>query len=394
MQKTYTSKRYRVDIQVFIMTAVLVVISCGITFFMSYHLTYNGMLKGLEQRASSIHNFADERLDSKAIASLTAREDENTKLYKDAREVLAQAREAAGVQELYMVSRKEDGSYIYTVDSIPVADRYFEHCGDAVSEEYMASIERAMSGESVLPKDVLHIDGEELFTAYYPMHEDGKVYGVLAMEFDASRQYKIYGILRFSAPLIICVFCLISAIIAVVLFRRISNPRFKDMSVTDFLTGLKNRNSFEVDLYNLNNLRHDKQILIISADLNNLKKINDEYGHVAGDCYIKMGTEILQECRETIVGGEGVLYRIGGDEFVMVLDGSDITTAEAIKNYIVSARKTSPLVEGVYASMSVGYALFDSAKDRTLKDTFKRADARMYEMKKEVHRSMKQKKTD
>lgn len=388
MQKTYTSKKYRVDIQVFIMTAVLVVISCGITFFMCYYLTYNGMLKGLERRASSIHDFADKKLDSKAVASLTSHADEDTRLYKDAREVLAQVREAAGVRELYMVAKKEDGSYIYTVDSISVTDHSFQHCGSAVSPEYVPFIERAMSGESVLPKDVQHIDNEELFTAYYPMHEDGIVYGVLAMEFDASRQYKIYGILKISAPMIICVFCLISAVIAVVLFRRISNPRFKDMSVTDFLTGLKNRNSFEVDLYNLNNLRHEKQILIISADLNNLKKINDEYGHVAGDSYIKLGTEILLECREKVAGGEGVLYRMGGDEFVMVLDSSDIATAEAIKNYIVSARKSSPLVKGVYASMSVGYALYDSDRDRTLEDTFKRADARMYEMKKEVHRNM------
>ena len=370
------------------MTAVLVVISCGITFFMCYYLTYNGMLKGLERRASSIHDFADKKLDSKAVASLTSHADEDTRLYKDAREVLAQVREAADVRELYMVAKKEDGGYIYTVDSISVTDHSFQHCGSAVGTEYIPFIERAMSGESVLPKDVQHIDNEELFTAYYPMHEDGIVYGVLAMEFDASRQYKIYGILKISAPMIICVFCLISAVIAVVLFRRISNPRFKDMSVTDFLTGLKNRNSFEVDLYNLNNLRHEKQILIISADLNNLKKINDEYGHVAGDSYIKLGTEILLECREKVAGGEGVLYRMGGDEFVMVLDSSDIATAEAIKNYIVSARKSSPLVKGVYASMSVGYALYDSDRDRTLEDTFKRADARMYEMKKEVHRNM------
>ena len=48
-------KIYRVDLQVFLMTAIIVVISCGITFVVSYCLTYNGMIRALRSRANSIY---------------------------------------------------------------------------------------------------------------------------------------------------------------------------------------------------------------------------------------------------------------------------------------------------------------------------------------------------
>lgn len=56
-------KIYRVDLQVFLMTAIIVVISCGITFVVSYCLTYNGMIRALRSRANSIYEYADGRLD-------------------------------------------------------------------------------------------------------------------------------------------------------------------------------------------------------------------------------------------------------------------------------------------------------------------------------------------
>ena len=106
---------------------------------------------------------------------------------------------------------------------------------------------------------------------YYPIHDEGKVVGVLGIEFDASHQFEAFKQIRIITPLIAIMASLIATIIAVLSFRRISNPRFKDMANTDYLTNLHNRNAFEIDFENLSTHKHNTGIII--TDLNDLKKI-------------------------------------------------------------------------------------------------------------------------
>ena len=63
------------------------------------------------------------------------------------------------------------------------------------------------------------------------------------------------------------------------------------MANTDYLTNLHNRNAFEIDFENLSTHKHNTGIII--TDLNDLKKINDTYGHRTGDEYIKKVAKIL-----------------------------------------------------------------------------------------------------
>ncbi len=58
-----------------------------------------------------------------------------------------------------------------------------------------------------------------------------------------------------------------------ILFKRISNPTYTDFANTDYLTGLKNRNAFEIDMNNLNNSNLKNLISIISIDLDGLKRL-------------------------------------------------------------------------------------------------------------------------
>lgn len=86
-------------------------------------------------------------------------------------------------------------------------------------------------------------------------------------------------------------------------------------AVTDFLTGLRNRRG----LYTLlkKRIEDEKSFHVIYIDLGNFKVINDNYGHSYGDELLR----VISKRMNAIIGKNGVLTRIGGDEFVLVLDG-------------------------------------------------------------------------
>ena len=113
------------------------------------------------------------------------------------------------------------------------------------------------------------------------------------------------------------ILCALTAAVSRVLFRRISNPSFQDLSNTDALTGLKSRTAFEVDLANLQAGHTPPGAGVLLIDLNNLKLINDQLGHRAGDGYLQLAAQALRSGAE-----RGTLcYRVGGDELAALVPG-------------------------------------------------------------------------
>lgn len=84
----------------------------------------------------------------------------------------------------------------------------------------------------------------------------------------------------------------------------------------DELTGLRNRLSLFIDLEKL--LKSDEVFTVLFMDLDKFKDINDKYGHLAGDKYLRHFAEIISD----IVGERGSVYRFGGDEFVAMCAGT------------------------------------------------------------------------
>ena len=87
-----------------------------------------------------------------------------------------------------------------------------------------------------------------------------------------------------------------------------STDFYKEMAVTDTMTGVYNRSAFEEWEYETSDY---EGYSIATFDLNNLKWCNDNLGHAAGDAYIQASARIIKE----IFGRHGKCYRIGGDEF-------------------------------------------------------------------------------
>lgn len=145
----------------------------------------------------------------------------------------------------------------------------------------------------------------------------------------------------------------------------------------DALTYMKNRRSFEADLHNIPRGEFPRYSVAM-FDLNNLKMMNDKYGHSVGDCYIINGSEIIRD----IYGDMGEIYRIGGDEFCLI---SDILTEDVFEQKRKRMNDWMASLQGAYVKdamqIASGFAKFSRSKDLKLQDTIGRADAHMYRCK-------------
>lgn len=141
----------------------------------------------------------------------------------------------------------------------------------------------------------------------------------------------------------------------------------------DALTGLPNRYCMEHDLLKLEN--SNKSIAVLMFDVNFLKQINDTEGHLAGDKLIRTTASCIKECFDV----ENNCYRIGGDEFLVLLYDCK---REEIKRRVERFKMTL-LREKI--SVSVGYAYSNKTEKDSFKDLLAEADKSMYKQKKQVH---------
>lgn len=151
----------------------------------------------------------------------------------------------------------------------------------------------------------------------------------------------------------------------------------------DTLTELHNRNYLSTKvLVNIDSLSYPQ--VVIAADVNNLKTINDTYGHAAGDVLLKTFAEALKEA----CPGNSHIFRVGGDEFLIIItDSSEAQAAETIEN-IKKATVTRKITfcnnEEFVLTAAFGYAIRFS-ENITFDELYKAADMDMYSHK----RSMK-----
>ena len=146
---------------------------------------------------------------------------------------------------------------------------------------------------------------------------------------------------------------------------------------TDPLTGVKSKNA-----YSAQESRIEAQIAdgtagafgIIVCDVNGLKRINDTLGHKAGDDYIRAACRMLCEYFK-----HSPVFRIGGDEFVVLLQGQDFEARHEILQSF--NEKVERHIGTAQVVASLGLADFDAKTDASFHDVFKRADELMYRRK-------------
>lgn len=153
------------------------------------------------------------------------------------------------------------------------------------------------------------------------------------------------------------------------------NAIYKELATTDFLTGLYNRTAFAN--WEAEHQTNFNDICIVLCDLNNLKYYNDNYGHQLGDKYIMDASHMIK----TAFIDKGKSYRIGGDEFVVILQHISLSDLleriQFLKGLQCEYNEKSDVLQ---IQIALGYA-FAETSDRQLSDIVNRADKSMYKEK-------------
>lgn len=160
----------------------------------------------------------------------------------------------------------------------------------------------------------------------------------------------------------------------------------RKLAYTDSLTGVKNKRAFSEAQEDFEKYIEDGRLTefgIIVCDLNGLKIINDTQGHDAGDKYIKKASKLI--CN---IFKHSPVYRIGGDEFVVLLRGEDYASREVLLNNFDKMMYEN-IMNGEVV-ISTGLDIYMSDKNDTFQIVFERADKKMYARKK-VLKDMKEK---
>ncbi|WP_134703155.1 diguanylate cyclase [Ammoniphilus sp. YIM 78166] len=167
-------------------------------------------------------------------------------------------------------------------------------------------------------------------------------------------------------------------------YIRARNSIFKKLekdSATDFLTSLNNQRQFETlfNAYMFKAKQQQKNLTLLLLDIDHFKKINDRYGHEAGDAVLKEIGVILQKA--TRLGD--IVSRNGGEEFSIILPDQTKSQAQNIAERI---RKTMeehyfllPTGLSIQITVSIGIATYPETCET--KDLFKKADESLYKAK-------------
>ncbi len=155
---------------------------------------------------------------------------------------------------------------------------------------------------------------------------------------------------------------------------------YEELAITDSLTGLYNRNAYQIDTGKIEELTG---FLILTFDLNDLKICNDTKGHTEGDHYIVTAAKMI----ERLLAPYGRCYRIGGDEFCSIVRNGATCPVDdlLLKLEMEQIKYNAGLTPNGYPiRIAAGYAMYDAELDENIEDMRDRADTNMYRNKRQI----------
>ena len=401
----------------------------------------NKMKDMVENKTLEMANTAAALLDGDALKDIQAA-DYGTQEYNDALTTLRAFRSANGNSSgefayIYLVRQVSENEYVFTIDPDEDEPASF---GSPIEETY--ALKSAANGTAAFDKEPFTDEWGTFYSAYSPIKDsNGDVTMIVGIDVWAYwYNNTVWSSSR--SIIIISAISVASGIIVGILINLRISRRFKLLSnefddleedVRTLITEIKapiasaSGETFEIEgdrqmvslrkrihitqkeiqdfiayikqqayvdaLANVGNrasyILRTKQISLESSfavilyDINGLKYINDNFGHETGDKTIIAIANILKDTFD-----ESTIYRIGGDEFVVILTDNDKDITLQIFNSVIDkVDKFNELDEiPLVISVSKGVAFFDPKKDTSFADVFNRADENMYEDKEEFYR--------
>lgn len=227
---------------------------------------------------------------------------------------------------------------------------------------------------------------------YLPLHVQDKVFGYMVVGVMPHRiNYEYYELYYLSRSLS-------QSIASVLQTQKISsvndklskaNEKLEKLYITDPLTEVNNRRGFYRELDRKRAIDKYSYVMIVSIDLDGLKRINDNYGHIEGDKAICAIANILKD----MLDGDSVCARFGGDEYAFCKlykeapDGEEERFKSELLKRIDYYNETRDDIYSVGASTGVEIGKLTNATK--LDDLYKKADAKMYAEKERHHKGRK-----
>jgi diguanylate cyclase (GGDEF)-like protein len=156
--------------------------------------------------------------------------------------------------------------------------------------------------------------------------------------------------------------------------------RMQRQATLDGLTGLVNHKSFYEALERevWRSRRYGGTISMLMADIDNLKVINDTYGHAAGDMVIKEVSRHIKDCIRQI----DLAARYGGDEFAVILPNTTVEEAIVVSERIVDAVSSAPLLwQQIHIPLSISVGVGQYGPEVSPEDITSRSDRALYSAK-------------
>ncbi|WP_394780518.1 diguanylate cyclase [Undibacterium sp.] len=164
--------------------------------------------------------------------------------------------------------------------------------------------------------------------------------------------------------------------------RRQMEDQLRELATTDALTGLPNRRSFLAhvgdELHRMARAPH-AQAAVLMIDIDHFKQVNDTYGHATGDAALRLFAVTLGEVSRDV----DMKGRLGGEEFALLLPGSDLMAAQIVAERLRLLVAETPLIQesyNVYLTVSIGISILSTA-DTGVDVVLNRADQALYRAK-------------
>ena len=266
---------------------------------------------------------------------------------------------------IYHFQFKPEPKYLYISPSIEelLGPGLLEACYqnpfvgyDYIHPEDMALLLKKLEGKIDYSKPILQRwkdhTGKYKWTEEYatPIYENGELVALMGFIRDVSERVELQQELRY-------------------------------LSSHDILTGIYNRNYFE-EIMNRYNNEIDCPIAFIVCDLDELKGINDAFGHARGDELIRESAKKIHE----FFSDDAIVARIGGDEFVIVLPEAEPSQVETLcKEFEENIANFNANTEGQQIRLSMGYAYTERSLGN-MEALLTKADKRMYRNKNDKKR--------
>ena len=294
---------------------------------------------------------------------------------------------------LYVYQIREDGCHVVfdlDTEDVPASEPGEVVPFDASFSRYIPALLEGKEIEPIISTDTFGF----LLTIYTPLYDSqGKCQCYVAVDYSMVLLTAYVGSIIRKILLSFLIVLSVIAVASVLLTDKgIIRPmrRLERRAYRDTLTGLKNRTAYYEYSQAL-----DKHIAagaadfsIIMTDVNFLKRMNDTHGHEKGNEYLKNFSELM--CG---VFGREAVSRIGGDEFVVVMEGEDQKRAEPLirrlKEAMAERESDESLQPWERVSAAIGIAAYAPGADTQTEDVLKRADAAMYQNKVETESQRK-----